>query len=1145
MKPDGLIVCEIEEEEIIEDVPSRVSCNTNKLKDKMHIQIDLTEEDDEIGPILPVEDFNKFELPSMRVSKFSGPLRLETDSTIVDLTDTSSEPEQETELDHKSQIEPDVKPNESDLAIFNIANRFARKTLTTRRGFFSEDSSSLQPDYFPYSDTEVSDVDTQPNTTVQEINSLTDSMVCEVDTLVDSMVHGKASTGDSVTCDKDPSKQKPAGIVICNSDGVIDNANFVICTSDGVVENADIVIYDSDDTINNTDAVNSNSVDMINNADMVILNSDSKEEIVIPKYDIEPPSGTLFSFNNFLSIKSENIENTDGCPCIIEELLKVPFADYTKRSPDDRKAIVFKGKPTRFPVHFTVIPHKEIDWLTGCTAREELYCWPCLLFQPNIVWSSAQCLLSEDYIIHDNARTHRRSVAMLNQVELHFRQMGKDKTSTAEPTIAMRSDLDVFPSKTKRSNSSIIPELVAGSFSDFDKEKRDAILLRRRPRLPPGLSSLLNERQMEAFQDDANHWLIGSDEFRSFFCWPCLLTSNKSDKWGKFGFRDFQQLDDGVKTHETSQAHMSACVQLKLWESELGMKSTDSTNRVGQMSKNDQKHRDFLKYVIDVVCFMKLKITNSTLTIDEYVDVLKLVSSCDGKLKEFINEKSVTSDEGIKTLLTPYLECISKCLQARILSRIKSELKKTFFVSLIFNDVSVKDKIRSTDVAVIVRYTSETGDSCERLVKFIVADTNSSILDFVEDVKSLVQNDLDCALKLVGFTYDGGVVPSSMMRLFNNVMKETFPRSNFFHYKEHKLPRVITQSLGHLECCKDFVNGLAKISRFFENSPKTKSSFITMSKNQVKQPFEWDFSSFLVVTIAENYSHIINFFDEIKWNESLFKRNRKVIAQADEFVEFLLCFSNCFLIFLLYEIFSEVDQLSKVLQGDFDSVSRINGGKDAVTKIKGIEFEDIFKKACSVSTTDSRIDIPDDEGTHRDIYSQVIQDLSTLLSERTADLKKWELYNVLPDDKNCMVYLKAIWKRLISSRLSLYITPQLKLIRLLPEFEQFCSNQRFRECQDIVELIKDLRGSDMFDTVNELYRFLMFIRTIPMIANDPKSVDPTLNKVKAYIKGKSDLCESDTLLWVEKNLLSQLRSEPNFQDSVIDDLMLQPIRIPK
>uniref|UniRef100_A0A0A9WQL4 Inner membrane ABC transporter permease protein yejE n=1 Tax=Lygus hesperus TaxID=30085 RepID=A0A0A9WQL4_LYGHE len=835
----------------------------------------------------------------------------------------------------------------------------------------------------------------------------------------------------------------------------------------------------------------------------------------------------------------------DNCPCIIENLLEVPFLNK-QWTTEKRREIVIKGKPKKFPVRFSgaVISHDRLDWLTGCSARDELYCWPCLLFQPKSPWYSKKSVLSDDSLIHQRTFDHKKSVSTLNRLEMHFQKL-KMKMTSKKPTPAKYSEENVLPKPTpnlnltkdtgqpskKKTYSCIVSKLIDKNFSDLDKEERESILLIGRPRPQLGELALLNRCQSSAQEYDRVEWLTASLEHKKLYCWPCLLgpQNSKFGVWTKLGFSEFRFLDDAVQRHEASLPHMDAYLQLKVWESEVKKKS------VGSTTLNDQKARkrfDFLKYVVDVTCFMKQKITNSATSIDDYVDVLKLVSSRDEKLKNFFNDKSLKSDEAIKTVITPYVKRISASLQLKMLSRIKEELKKTHFVSLILSDTSVHDKMRNTYVAAIVRYTTETGSPCERFVKFIKAATDRPIRNFLEDVKSLV-NQLDCAQKLVGFTYDGGVVQSPMIKFFNNEMKQVFTSSNFFHYKSHNLRKLITQSLSHVKCCKDFVSSLTEISSFFDNTPNAKASFLSLITR--KQTREWDFSSGLVLTIVNNYFSLIDFFDSIKSNGMAFEWNNKVKAQADKFVRFLLRLSNRFLIVLLSRIFADVDHLCQVLEGKFDTTSVMVGVSNAIEKIKSNNFDDIFRTACSISSNEPRIVFPGNRDIFKDIFQQVINVVSLLLTDRTSDMEKWDFFNFMPGNESCGKYLEAARNRISSSALAISVFPSLDCQRLHPQLVLFCNNERFFGNKDIDGLVRCLHDFDMVGVVDELYKFLMFIRSVPMIANDSKI--PKINKINAYIKGKKELNDSDTLLWLERDLLSTLQSEESFHSDVINDII--------
>ena len=84
----------------------------------------------------------------------------------------------------------------------------------------------------------------------------------------------------------------------------------------------------------------------------------------------------------------------------VDSIIKKPFSS---RSYDEKLEIVkankptpklsllsskFKSKKKELTGHFNPSSYQSINWLSGCSVRSKLFCWPCLLFSTeSSVWT--------------------------------------------------------------------------------------------------------------------------------------------------------------------------------------------------------------------------------------------------------------------------------------------------------------------------------------------------------------------------------------------------------------------------------------------------------------------------------------------------------------------------------------------------------------------------------------------------------------------------------------------------------------------------------------------------------------------------------------------------------------------------------------
>ena len=70
---------------------------------------------------------------------------------------------------------------------------------------------------------------------------------------------------------------------------------------------------------------------------------------------------------------------------LVTKLIAKPFSS---RSLAEKKIVLQSGRPTpritakKSGRNFQTSWYNEIEWLCGSTSTNNLYCWPCLLFQP-------------------------------------------------------------------------------------------------------------------------------------------------------------------------------------------------------------------------------------------------------------------------------------------------------------------------------------------------------------------------------------------------------------------------------------------------------------------------------------------------------------------------------------------------------------------------------------------------------------------------------------------------------------------------------------------------------------------------------------------------------------------------------------------
>lgn len=123
----------------------------------------------------------------------------------------------------------------------------------------------------------------------------------------------------------------------------------------------------------------------------------------------------------------------------VSDLLRAPF---NSRSQRDKIQIVLGDKPRPLLKlsgvkltenngiiceDFKTSAYDKISWLTGCERKNNMFCWPCLLFGLPSIWNSTG--FSDIMLLTDEALEHEKSLAHLEAVKKMYMFIRKRKNS--------------------------------------------------------------------------------------------------------------------------------------------------------------------------------------------------------------------------------------------------------------------------------------------------------------------------------------------------------------------------------------------------------------------------------------------------------------------------------------------------------------------------------------------------------------------------------------------------------------------------------------------------------------------------------------------------------------------------------------------
>ena len=121
----------------------------------------------------------------------------------------------------------------------------------------------------------------------------------------------------------------------------------------------------------------------------------------------------------------ETENSSSHCNCVLESLWKTPFGGLNYSNKCD---ILKQGRPTpqlptlstktkNYTRHFQESWYSSFKWLCGCKSTQKLYCWPCILFSSDGVWTKNGVSDMNNFLNlknrHENSKEHITSAISL------------------------------------------------------------------------------------------------------------------------------------------------------------------------------------------------------------------------------------------------------------------------------------------------------------------------------------------------------------------------------------------------------------------------------------------------------------------------------------------------------------------------------------------------------------------------------------------------------------------------------------------------------------------------------------------------------------------------------------------------------------
>lgn len=330
------------------------------------------------------------------------------------------------------------------------------------------------------------------------------------------------------------------------------------------------------------------------------------------------------------------------------------------------------------------------------------------------------------------------------------------------------------------------------------------------------------QRKMKNNEVNDRNWLIYSESKRSVYCGPCLAFGPLENKtqFENEGFNDWKNAEHRVAQHENSARHKSSIISLKV-RSGIGGRLDNLLHL--QIDEELTYWRNVLKRVVAVVkrlCSRGLAFRGKNEKFGDphngnYCMILELLAEFDpflaSHIERFGNQGSGNTSYLSKTVCDEFILLMGH----KVLKQIGDEIRRAKYFSLIID--STPDIAHVDQLTLVIRYVLDTGEACERFLKFLSSvghKAEEMFSTIISELKTLGINTEDCR----GQSYDNAANMSGVYNGLQAKIQSQAPFAFFVPCSAHSLNLVATTAAESCtEACRFFML-LQEIYVFFVSS---------------------------------------------------------------------------------------------------------------------------------------------------------------------------------------------------------------------------------------------------------------------------------------------------------------------------------------
>lgn len=266
-------------------------------------------------------------------------------------------------------------------------------------------------------------------------------------------------------------------------------------------------------------------------------------------------------------------------------------------------------------------------------------------------------------------------------------------------------------------------------------------------------------------------WLCYSPNIDRAYCEPCWLFADRRcpshhPSW-TVGINDWQGLSKKIKKHESSHAHIAACVTYDMWKNDLTIDAQLDSEYKSQVNFWTQVLTRITDVTLTLVsCNLAFRGHNEKLNEPNngnFLSVIELLARYDPVLRELLDKKSHVN------YLSPAIQNeLIALLSKRVHDEIVSEIKDAEFYSIIMDTTQEISKV--DQLSQIFRYVKVRKDENDNPLGIDVTEsflgfqniTDQTAEGLQQKILDLIQSKGLSLKKCRGQGYDGASVMSGI-----------------------------------------------------------------------------------------------------------------------------------------------------------------------------------------------------------------------------------------------------------------------------------------------------------------------------------------------------------------------------------------------